>query len=237
MIGIIGAMDIEIEAVQKRIEDPVFEDIAGCAFACGHIDGVMVAAARCNPGKVNAALCAQIMIDRFSADQIINVGVGCSLSPQVAIKNIVVATDVCQYDIDMTAIGEPRGFIDGLNMIKIPTDPDISERLARIAINSGEKIHRGTVASGDIFIASKELKEKIVSEFSAICGEMEGGAIAHVAAANGIPFAVLRSISDGGDDEASMDYPTFKKTAAEKSAAIILKYIEGEKAQLAFNPQ
>ena len=94
-----------------------------------------------------------------------------------------------------------------------------------------------TFASGDIFIASKELKEKIVSEFSAICGEMEGGAIAHVAAANGIPFAVLRSISDGGDDEASMDYPTFKKTAAEKSAAIILKYIEGEKAQLAFNPQ
>ncbi len=236
MIGIIGAMDIEIEAVQKRIEDPVAENIAGCAFVCGHINGVMTAAARCNPGKVNAALCAQIMIDRFSADQLINIGVGCSLSPQVSIKNIVIANDVCQYDIDMTAIGEPRGFIDGLNRIKIQADPEISERLARIAIHSGEKIHRGTVASGDIFIASKALKEKIVSEFGAICGEMEGGAIAHVAAANRVPFAVLRSISDGGDDEASMDYPTFKKTAAEKSAAIILKYIEGENEQLELTP-
>lgn len=237
MIGIIGAMDIEIEAVQNRIEDCVSQEIAGCSFACGHINGVMVCAARCNPGKVNAAICAQIMIDRFNADKIINIGVGCSLSPEVAIKNIVIASDVCQYDIDITALGEPRGYINGLNMIKIETDKEISDRLARIAINSGEKIHRGTIASGDTFIADKELKNKIVCEFGAICGEMEGGATAQTAAANGVPFAVLRSVSDGGDDDAAMDYPTFKKTAAEKSTAIILKYIEGEKTQLEFTQQ
>lgn len=237
MIGIIGAMDIEIEAVQKRIEDCVSQEIAGCPFSCGHINGVMVCVARCNPGKVNAAVCAQIMIDRFNADKIINIGVGCSLSPDVAIKNIVIANDVCQYDIDMTALGEPRGYINGLNMIKVQADKDISDRLARIAINSGEKIHRGTIASGDTFIAGEEIKSRISSEFGAICGEMEGGAIAQTAAANGIPFAVLRSISDGGNDDAAMDYPTFKKTAAEKSTAIILKYLESEKTQMEFTQQ
>lgn len=232
MIGIIGAMDIEIEAVAAAIEDPVFEEIAGCTFACGHIDSVMTVVARCNPGKVNAAICAQIMVDRFGADRLINIGVGCSLAAQVQIKNIVIASDVCQYDIDMTAIGDPLGYINGLNVIKIKTDDDISEKLARIAINSGEKIHRGTIASGDKFIASKQLKDDIAANFGAICGEMEGGAVAQVAAANGVPFGVLRSVSDGGDDGAAMDYPTFKKAAAAKSAAIILKYIKGEKTQL-----
>ncbi len=234
MIGIIGAMDIEIEAVQRRIEDPVTEEIAGCVFVCGHINSVMVCAARCNPGKVNAAICTQIMIDRFHADKIINIGVGCSLCADVAIKNIVIASDVCQYDIDITALGEPRGYINGLNMIKIRTDREISDRLARISINSGERIHRGTVASGDTFIASEDLKARISAEFGALCGEMEGGAVAQTAAANNIPFAVLRSVSDGGDSGAAMDYPTFKKTAAEKSTAIILKYLEGEKTQLEF---
>lgn len=237
MIGIIGAMDIEINTVQNRIENPVTANLAGCAFVCGHIDGVMVCAARCNPGKVNAAMCAQIMISRFKPDIIINIGVGCSLSPDVSIKNIVIATDVCQYDIDITALGEPRGYINGLNTIKIETDRAVSDKLARIAINSGEKIHRGTVASGDTFIADSSMKRSLAEDFGAICGEMEGGAIGQTAAANSVPFAVLRSVSDGGDSAAAMDYPTFKKIAAEKSTAIILKFIEGEKTQLEFTQQ
>lgn len=234
MIGIIGAMDIEIQAVQNRIEDAVCTDRGGCSFVCGHIDSVMVCAARCNPGKVNAALCTQIMIDRFKADKIINIGVGCSLSPDVAVKNIVIADDVCQYDIDITALGEPRGYINGLNAVKVKTDSEISDRLARIAVNSGEKIHRGTVASGDTFIADEGMKKELASAFGALCGEMEGGAVGHTAAANGVPFTVLRSVSDGGDSSAAIDYPTFKKIAAEKSAAIILKFIESEKTQLEF---
>ncbi len=232
MICIIGAMDVEINSVKSRIENPVAAKIAGVDFVCGEINGCTVCAAQCGPGKINAALCAQIMADRFDADEIINIGVGCSLSPDVAIKNIVVASDVCQYDIDITALGEPRGYINGLNTIKIPTNHAISEKLSQIAIASGERIHRGTVASGDTFIASPELKAEIASSFGAICGEMEGGAIGQVAAANNIPFAVLRSVSDGGDASAAMDYPTFKQIAAEKSTAIILKYIESKKMQL-----
>ena len=234
MIGIIGAMDVEVEAIKNKITNPVSTKLAGCSFVCGYIDDVMVCVAQCNPGKVNAALCTQAMIDKFDVDKIINTGVGCSLSSDIIIKNIVIADDVCQYDIDITALGEPRGFINGLNTIKIEADKEISDQLARIAIHSGEKIRRGTVASGDTFIANNELKQFLNQHFGALCGEMEGAAIGHVCKANNIPFAVLRSVSDGGDENAQLDYPTFKKIAAEKSTAIILNYISSEKTQTEF---
>lgn len=232
MIGIIGAMDVEVNTLKKKIIHPVSTNLAGCYFVCGYIDDVMVCVAQCNPGKVNAAVCTQAMIDNFDTDKIINIGVGCSLSDDVVIKNIVIADDVCEYDIDITALGEPRGYINGLNKIKIETNREISDKLARIAILSGEKIRRGTIASGDTFIAESSLKSFLKNHFGAICGEMEGAAIGHVCEANGIPFAVLRSVSDGGDENAQIDYPAFKKIAAEKSTAIILKYISAEKTQL-----
>lgn len=234
MLGIIGAMDVEVNSIKRKIEGAVTTEIAGCEFVQGFINSVMVCVAQCNPGKVNAALCTQIMIDRFDVDKVINVGVGCSLAPDVVIKNIVIAESVCEYDIDITALGEPRGYINGLNEIKIETDKEISDTLARLAIHSGEKIRRGVVASGDTFIASSDLKKMIVDNFGAICGEMEGAAVGHVCKANKIPFSVLRSISDGGDENAQIDYPSFKKIAAEKSTAIILKYIENERTQLKF---
>ncbi|MGN1202190.1 MAG: 5'-methylthioadenosine/adenosylhomocysteine nucleosidase, partial [Eubacterium sp.] len=198
MLGIIGAMDIEVNAIKEKITRKTITNIAGIEYVCGFLEEVMVCAAQCSPGKVNAALCTQAMIDNFDVDKIINIGVGCSLSENVVIKNVVIATDVCEYDIDISALGEPLGFINGLNTIKIKTDSDLSEKLARNAINYGEKIHRGTIASGDTFIAGKALKDKLAAEFGAICGEMEGGAIGHTCAANSIPFAVIRSISDGG---------------------------------------
>lgn len=233
MLGIIGAMDVEVDAIKSRVKNKTVTRIAGVDFVCGFLQEVMVCVARCSPGKVNAAICAQAMIDNFDIDKIINIGVGCSLSEDVVVKNVVIATDVCEYDIDITALGEPLGFINGINVIKIKTDKELSERLCRTAINYGEKIHRGTVASGDTFIADSNLKNKLVSEFDAICGEMEGGAIGHTCAANNIPFAVIRSISDGGDEKSAIDYPTFKKIAADISTAIIVEYIKSEQNQFA----
>lgn len=227
MLGIIGAMDVEVEAIKSQVKDKTQTEIADIKFVCGYIENVMVVVAQCSPGKVNAALCTQIMIDRFKVEKIINLGVGCSLNERVVIKNVVIASDVCEYDIDITALGEPRGYINGLNVIKIETDKELSETLSQCAILCGEKIHRGTIASGDTFIASGELKKMLADEFDAICGEMEGGAIGHVCRANKIPFAVIRSISDGGDNAAAMDYPTFKNIAAKISTGIILRYIKG----------
>ncbi len=231
MIGIIGAMDTEVDNIKAQVKNKALSTVAGVEFVCGFIDDVNVCVAKCSPGKVNAALCTQAMIDNFDIDMIINVGVACSLSEDVIIKNVVIATDVCEYDIDITALEEPRGFINGLNVIKVKTDDKISEQLSRVAINQGEKIHRGTIASGDTFIADNNLKKMLSDEFGAICGEMEGGAIGHTCAANNIPFAVLRSISDGGNENAQLDYPTFKKIAAEISTAIILDFIKLQKNQ------
>lgn len=232
MLGIIGAMDVEVSAVKAKVCDSTQTVIAGITFVCGYIENVMVTVAQCSPGKVNAAICAQIMIDNFKADKIINIGVGCSLNSDVVIKNVVIASDVCEYDIDITALGEPRGFINGLNVIKIKTDYELSETLSRCAISCGEKIHRGTIASGDTFIADNELKTFLSKQFDALCGEMEGGAIGHTCACNGVPFAVLRSISDGGDEQAQMDYPTFKTVAAKISTGIILEYIKTQNDQI-----
>lgn len=232
MLGIIGAMDVEVDAVKAKITGSTQTVIAGTSFVTGYIDNVPVTVAQCSPGKVNAALCCQIMIDKFATDKIINIGVGCSLNKDVVIKNVVIANDVCEYDIDITALGEPRGFINGLNVIKVETDKKLSDALSQCAIRQGEKIHRGTIASGDTFIASNDLKQTLRDEFDAICGEMEGGAIGHVCKANNIPFAVLRSVSDGGDADASMDYPTFKNIAAAISTGIILDFIKTEKTQL-----
>ncbi len=233
MLGIIGAMDVEVNAIKDKITRKTVTKIAGAEFVCGFLEDVMVCVAQCSPGKVNAALCTQAMIDNFDIEKIINVGVGCSLADDVVIKNIVIATDVCEYDIDISALGEPLGFINGLNTIKIKADEELSEKLARTAINCGEKIHRGTIASGDTFIAESALKKRLASAFNAVCGEMEGGAIGHTCAANNIPFAVMRSISDGGDEQAQLDYPTFKKIAADISTAIIIEYIKSEQNQLA----
>ena len=171
MLGIIGAMDVEVRTIKDKMTGTVTTRAAGCDFVTGELEGVMITVVQCAPGKVNAALCTQLLIDRFQVDRVINIGVACSLSERVVIKNIVIATDVCQYDIDITALGEPKGFINGLGTIKVATDPTLSDRLARTAINSGERIHRGTVASGDTFIGTAALKSAIAGEFDALCGD------------------------------------------------------------------
>lgn len=232
MLSIIGAMDVEVNTLKSKITGAVKTVAAGIEFVTGYIENVPVTVCQCSPGKVNAAMCCQILIDKFGADKIINVGVGCSLNQKVVIKNVVIADDVCEYDIDITALGEPRGFVNGLDIIKIPTDKSLSDTLSQCAIRCGEKIHRGTVASGDTFIADNNLKNFLSEEFNAICGEMEGGAVGHVCRANNIPFAVVRSISDGGNEQADMDYPTFKNVAAKISSGIILDYIKTQKTQL-----
>ena len=130
MLGIIGAMDVEVRTIKDKMTGTVTTRAAGCDFVTGELEGVMITVVQCAPGKVNAALCTQLLIDRFQVDRVINIGVACSLSERVVIKNIVIATDVCQYDIDITALGEPKGFINGLGTIKVATDPTLSDRLA-----------------------------------------------------------------------------------------------------------
>ncbi len=226
MLGIIGAMDVEVERLIEKTNLPIKTEIANITFVCGRLEGVEVCIAQCSPGKVNAALCTQIMIDKFGVASVINTGIGCSLCEDVRIKDVVIAEDVCQYDMDSTGCGDPLGYISGLGVIKIKTDAFISDGLKKAAARFGAAVFGGTVASGDTFISTTALKEKIAEAFDAVCGEMEGGAIGQVCYANGIPFAVLRTVSDGGDEASQVDYPIFKKIAADISTAIITEYLK-----------
>lgn len=232
MLGIIGAMDVEVNSVKEKIENPRKKAAAGTEFVYGSISGCEVVAAKCGPGKVNAALCAQAMIDLFGIDRLINIGVAGSLKENVAIRDVVIANDVVQHDIDITALGEPRGLVSGVNLIKIPADAALSEAISHSAIKTGKKIHRGTVASGDTFVAGGEKKKEIENMFGALCCEMEGGAIAQTAYVNGVAFAILRTVSDGGDENAAIDYPSFKKIAAESSTAILIEFINQQQNYL-----
>ena len=226
MLGIIGAMDVEVNSLKNKVTNKKVKILANIEFVSGELEGKSVCIAQCSPGKVNAALCTQLMIDSFDVEKIINIGIGCSLDKSVVIKDIVVAGDLCQYDIDVTALGEERGLINGINKVKIETDPALSCELEKSTRECGFNVHRGTIASGDTFISSTELKSSINKDFGALCGEMEGGAIAQVCYINSVPFAVLRTISDGGDEKAQMNYPEFKEVAAKQSCEIIISFLD-----------
>ncbi len=225
MLGIIGAMDVEVNTLKSRVSDKKIKTFANIDFVIGFLKGKEVCIAQCSPGKVNAALCTQLMIDKFDVEKIINIGVGCSLDKSVVIRDIVVGNKLCQYDIDITALGEERGLINGINKVMIESDSDLSSELETAAKDCGYNVHIGAIASGDTFIGSSELKKSINKEFSALCGEMEGGAIAQVCYINNVPFAVLRTISDGGDENVQMNYPEFKEIAAKQSCEIMLGFL------------
>ncbi|MBR1762413.1 MAG: 5'-methylthioadenosine/adenosylhomocysteine nucleosidase [Eubacterium sp.] len=227
MLGIIGAMDVEVNSLKNKVKNGKADVFANIEFISGDIEGKKVCVACCLPGKVNAALCTQLMIDKFDIDKIINVGIACSLSNEVVIGDIVVGDKLYQYDFDTSAVDGVKGLIlDGKT--SIDADYALSQALIKCAQNTGESVHYGGIATGDTFIASNELKKSINEEFGAVCGEMEGGAIAQVCYINSVPFAVLRTISDGGNEESQMAYPLFKEVAAKKSSEIMLNYLKNK---------
>ena len=225
-IGIIGAMEPEVCALIDALSDRESETVSGITFYTGNLYGKRVAIARCGIGKVFAAICAQTMILRYSPDLIINTGVGGALASGITTGDIVVATDLCQHDMDTSAIGDPKGLVSGINMIYFEADKRAVQLLLDSAAALGLNARQGRIASGDKFIASKGEKERIVSDFSADACEMEGCAIAQTAFVNSTPFAVVRAISDSADGEATMDYPTFLPIAAKNSTNLTLALIK-----------
>jgi adenosylhomocysteine nucleosidase len=225
-IGIIGAMEPEVEAIIATLEGKESETVSGITFHTGKIGGKRVAVAKCGIGKVFAALCAEIMILKFTPDLLVNTGVGGALASGITTGDIVIASDLCQHDMDTSAIGDPKGLVSGINMIFFEADKRANEILLTSAKSLGLNARLGRIASGDKFIASKEDKTRIMTDFSADACEMEGCAIAQTAFVNGTPFAVVRAISDSADGEATMDYPTFLPLAARNSTNLTLALVK-----------
>ena len=220
-LGIIGAMRIEVETLVQRLENVKKTTHAWSDYYEGRLEGLDVVVVQCGVGKVNAAMCAQILCSCYGVTHIVNTGIAGSLCAELDIGDFVVSQDAMYHDFDCNAFGYPSGKVPGMDVIAFPAD----EMLIRYAREAAESVHPGhsrvgRVASGDQFVASKELKNKIIEVTQGLCTEMEGAAIAHAAYRNGIPFVILRAISDKADDSAEMDYPTFETQAAHRCAEI-----------------
>jgi adenosylhomocysteine nucleosidase len=230
IVGVIGAMDNEIELLKSSMNVKTTDTLAGMTYYCGMLSGHPVALVRCGIGKVNAAICAQTLIHCFGAEKIINTGVAGSLDNEIDIGDIVVSTDAVQHDMDVTRLGYKRGDIPGNELSVFPADEKLRKNAMESAAAITPEIHvfEGRVASGDQFIADSARKQAIVDDFGAMCCEMEGAAIAQVCAQNKVPFVIIRAISDKADDSGHMDYRVFVEAAAKHSAAIVRHMIENQ---------
>lgn len=225
-IGIIGAMKIETDALKAAMTDTETHTVSGIDFVSGMLQGRRVVVAQCGIGKVFAAVCAQTMILTYAPRIVINTGVAGTLTSDLSIGQVALADTLVQHDMDTSPLGDPVGLVSGINMVYFPTDREVTACLAACVGHEGVKSVRGTIVSGDQFISSAAVKARITATFdNCVACEMEGAAIAHVCYINQTPCAILRAISDGGDEEASDDYPTFCKKAADTAIRVLMRFL------------
>ncbi|MGN0432595.1 MAG: 5'-methylthioadenosine/adenosylhomocysteine nucleosidase [Lachnospiraceae bacterium] len=227
-IGIIGAMELEVEQLKSEMTITEIITKASMDFHVGTLNGVEVVIVRSGIGKVNAALCVQILSDLFEVTHIINTGVAGSLNAALDIGDILVSIDALHHDMDVTIFGYQLGEVPQMGFREFKADPAMIDAAVTSCkeVNPDISVRTGRVVSGDQFISSKEVKEKLISVFHGDCAEMEGASIAHGAYLNKIPFVIIRAISDKADDSAEMDYPAFERAAAKHSARLVAHMIQ-----------
>lgn len=226
-IGIIGAMELEVATLKNLMTLEKIVTKAGMNFFEGTLEGKAVVIVQCGVGKVNSAMCVQILADLFDVTHIINTGVAGSLNAKLDIGDILISKEALQHDMDVTSLGYNPGQIPGVDTLSFQADKEMYE----VAITACQKVNPdinvilGLVVSGDQFISSKEVKDRLINTFHGDCAEMEGASIAQACYLNKIPFIVTRAISDKADNSAEMDYPTFEKKAAEHCAKMVVEFV------------
>ena len=226
-IGIICAMEEEKEQVALHLSDvhKVLEQ-AGLVFYKGTASGHTVYVVTCGIGKVNSALCSQIMIDKLDPDAVLNIGVAGALDDQLEQGDIVISETAQQHDFDTSQLGDPRGVISRMDTSIFPADAGLIQAAEAAAAEAGLHYRLGKVVSGDQFIAQNEKKEELIQLFQGSCAEMEGAAMAHVCYLNRKPWLILRSISDKADGQAELSYPEFLPLACKRAGVLFRHIIE-----------
>jgi adenosylhomocysteine nucleosidase len=227
-IGIIGAMEEEVAILRENMNVATAKNVIGLDFYVGTMEGSShsLVVVRSGIGKVNAALCAQVLVDMFAVDVIINTGVAGAISGKLTIGDIVVSTDAVHHDFDTSALGDEPGIISRMDTSVFTADADMVEKALAVAEELGLNAMAGRVASGDQFISDNTQKERIRTLFSPLCCEMEGAAIAHTAHLNMIPFVIIRAISDNANENGDVNYEAFFRDAAINAANIVRKLVE-----------
>ena len=226
-IGIIAAMNEEIDSIKILMKDISIKNIFELEFIIGKIHSKDVVLVKCGVGKVNAARTTQILIDNYKPEYIINVGTAGGLKDNINIGDVVIADKLVQHDFDITADGHEKGYISNLGKY-FYSNKDLINRTEKIMkkLDEGFNAFIGTIATGDVFVQDLNVKKRIQNEFNPDCTEMEGAAIGHAAYLNNIPYIVVRAISDKADDSASVDYPTFEKEAINNLVNMIREYVK-----------
>lgn len=220
MIGIIGAVDQEAIEIKKEMTDVTQEEIGGISFYKGKLCGKDIVFVQSGIGKVNAALTATLLIDRFDVEKVIFSGVAGSLNKELNIGDIVIGTDVVQHDVDATEFGYKLGQIPQMKEWAFEGDKELIEKVKSLR-ESKERLFFGRILTGDQFVSKKDVKILLGSDFSALCVDMESGAVAQVCTRLGKGFLIIRSISDSITDESGMEYNKFVELAAKNSKKLV----------------
>lgn len=227
VIGVIGAMDEELKYLKKELKSRRNIEFAKMEFSLAVMGKNEIALVRSGIGKVNAAICAQVLIDEFGAEAIINTGAAGAVDRSLDIGDIVISGDLVEHDFDTSGLGDPVGQIPRMDTFSFKAD----EKLVKIAVDAGKKVMQGRhvmvgrIVSGDQFICSEEKIASLGKAFDAAAVEMEGAAVGHTCYVNGIPFVVIRSISDKADKSAVVDFPAFVHDASKYSSEMVLEML------------
>lgn len=227
-IGIIGAMDEEVSRLKEVMEDVSVTEKAGMAFYAGKLEGKEAVVVKSGIGKVNAGICTQILSDQYQVEAVINTGVAGSLRNEINIGDIVLSADALYHDMDATGFGYELGVIPRMKTSVFKADSALLALAEKICtkVNPDIQVFCGRVLSGDQFISSHDVKERITKNFGGYCTEMEGAAIAHTAYVNHIPFLIIRAISDKADNSATVDYGEFEEKAIEHTVRLLLEMMK-----------
>ncbi|MDR2817258.1 MAG: 5'-methylthioadenosine/adenosylhomocysteine nucleosidase [Oscillospiraceae bacterium] len=228
MIGIIGALSKEIDQLIAQIDEPQEEIISRVKFYFGKLCGQEVVVAKSGVGKVNAAIATQTMILKFKPELIVNSGVAGAISPDVEIGDIVIASQVVQHDVDTSALGDPVGFISGLDLVMVECHKEKSQELLEVArvVAGQNRATLGVIATGDNFVSKREDGEWINRQFGAVAVEMEGGSVGQSCFVNTVDFCVVRVISDSIYRNSPADYDEFVGYAAAKSIRVMSDFLK-----------
>ncbi|KAB3533156.1 5'-methylthioadenosine/adenosylhomocysteine nucleosidase [Alkaliphilus serpentinus] len=227
IVGIIGAMDEEIQLLKEKMDIKETKIISKMEFYIGSLENKNIVLVRCGIGKVNAAVCAQILIGQLGVTAVINTGVAGAIHEDLNVLDVVISTDVLQHDFDVTGFGYPIGEIPRMDTSIFTAD----DRLLQLGMKAADevltknKVLKGRIVSGDIFVSNSDLKDKLWKLFIGFATEMEGAAIGHTCYVNGIPFVIIRAMSDKADGSAHSNFNEFVQKAAEHSKEIVRKIL------------
>lgn len=224
MIGLIGAMDVEVQDLLKQMTEESAETVSGIVYHMGTLAGVECVVARCGVGKVAAAVCAQTMILRYRPAAVLNIGMAGGTGRGIHIGDIIISSALVQHDMDTTALGDAEGFLSGPDLVEIPASGilvDLAVSAAK-SVLPADRIHTGVIATGDQFICDSARLAEIAQTFGASACEMEGGSIAQVCYLNGTDFLVLRAVSDNADEQAAMDFTEFARESSRELTELLM---------------